>query len=149
MIFDNLNYATKYSFLSENFKKAFDFLSTTDLSKLEVGKGEIDGREVHYSVTEYLTKDVPAFFEAHDNYADIQVIISGNERIDYFYRPEGVVTVEYNPEKDILRLDSENYSKLKIKAGEFAVFLPHDAHRPNLSDETQQNVKKIVIKVKV
>ena len=149
MIFDNLKHVDNYSFLSENFKKAFDFLKNTDLSKLEVGKGEIFGREVHYSVTEYLTKDEPAFFEAHDNYADIQVIISGNERIDYFYRPEGEITVEYNPEKDILRLDCKNYSALKIKEGEFAVFLPHDAHRPNLSDEKQESVKKIVVKVKI
>ncbi len=149
MIFDNLNYASKYNFLSENFKKAFDFLKNTDLTKLEVGKGEIFGREVHYSVSEYQTKDVPGFFEAHDVYADIQVIILGNERIDYFYRPEGNVTVEYNPEKDVLKLDSDNYSKLKIKSNEFAVFFPHDAHRPNLTDDKTQQIKKIVIKVKI
>ncbi len=149
MIFDNLSYVEKYYSLSENFKKAFEFLKNTDLTKLEVGKGEIDGRNVHYSVSEYLTKNEPQFFEAHDNYADIQVIISGNERIDYFYRPEGVVTVEYNPEKDILRLTADNFTELKIKAGEFAVFLPHDAHRPNLTDNVQSNVKKVVVKVRV
>ncbi len=149
MILDNLKQTKSYEFLGENFKKAFDFLNNTDLSKLEVGKGEIDAKNVYYSVSEYQTKDVPAFFEAHDVYADIQVIISGNERIDYFYRPEGNVTVEYNAEKDILRLDSENYSKLKIKAGEFAIFFPHDAHRPNLTDDVNQNIKKIVVKVKM
>lgn len=149
MIFDNIKNAKLYYGLGENFAKGFEFLKNADLSKMPVGKTEIDGKNVYVSISEYNTKDVAGDFEAHDNYADIQFIISGFERIDYAERKDCALTVLYNSEKDILKLSCDNFTPISIKAGEFAVFFPEDAHRPNITDKINSFNKKAVIKVKV
>ena len=148
MVLDSLKNAKLYACLGERFEQAFEFLAKTDLSALEVGKTELDGKKLYIAVSEYETKDVLPDFEAHDNYADIQVIVSGNERIDWCERADCFETVAYNPEKDIVRINTEKaFTELKIKAGQFAIFYPEDAHRPNLSDGAKTSVKKVVVKV--
>lgn len=149
MIFDNLKNACIYYGLGENFKKGFEFLKTADLTSLPVGKYEIDGKNVYLSVSEYNTKDQPTDFEAHDLYADIQYIISGKERIDYAERQDCLPSVPYNAEKDIVKISADSFTPVRIKAGEFAVFFPEDAHRPNVTDGENSFNKKAVVKVKI
>ena len=148
MVLDSLKNAKLYACLGERFEKAFDFLLNTDLNALPVGKTELDGKKLYVAVSEYETKDVLPDFEAHDDYADIQVIISGNERIDWCERRDCYETVAYNPEKDVVRNNTDKtFTELKIKEGQFAIFFPEDAHRPNLSDGEKKSVKKAVVKV--
>lgn len=147
MVLDNLKNAKLYYGLGERFIKAFEYIENNDLSALPVGKTEIDGKDLYVAVSEYETKDTPPTFEAHDRYADIQVIISGNERIDWCERKDTTVAIEYNSEKDIVRLDADAFTKIRIGANQFAIFFPLDAHRPNLTDEAKSTVKKAVFKV--
>ena len=46
MILDKLENADLYSVMSKNLKKGFEYLKNTDFSSLEVGRYEIDGKEV-------------------------------------------------------------------------------------------------------
>ena len=46
MLTTTLDLAEKYDYLSEKFKKAYDFLKTQDLNTLPVGTIEIDGRDI-------------------------------------------------------------------------------------------------------
>ena len=149
MILDNINNIKLYN-LADNFKTALDFIIKTDLNSLPVGKMEVDGKNVYVAVSEYLTKLEEGDFEAHDNYADIQIILSGNERMDWCERKDCVNTTEYNAEKDVVKMNTTfSYTKLKVKAGQFAIFFPEDAHRPNMSIGGQEQIKKAVIKVKI
>ena len=149
MIFDKLENAELYSRISENLKKGFDFLKNTNLAALEIGKYEIDGKNVFAIVSEYDSKaHQDCRLEAHRVYADIQYIVSGREAIGFASLNGQTVTVEYLPEKDIVFFSGET-TQLIVEAGMFAVFYPQDVHRPCMQIDGSEKVKKVVVKVKI
>jgi len=100
----------------------------------------------------YMTKPVAeAAFEAHRIYADIQVILGGEETLLWTPLEDvGAVTEPYVAEKDIAFYASPKRSTaLHLRAGEFAMFFPTDAHAPGLQTSGPVAVRKVVIKVKV
>jgi YhcH/YjgK/YiaL family protein len=149
MILDKLENADIYSGISENLKKGFDFLKNTDLSKIEIGRYEMDGKNVFALVSEYDTKKPEdCRLEAHQIYADIQYIVSGKEAIGFATLNGQIVTAEYNPEKDIAFFSGETIP-LVLNAGMFAVFFPQDTHRPCMQVDGPEKVKKVVMKVRL
>lgn len=149
MILDKLENAELFSCISENLKKGFDFLKNTNLSALEVGKYEIDGKNVFALVSEYDSKaHQDCRLEAHRVYADIQYIVSGREAIGFASLNGQTVTAEYLPEKDIVFFLGET-TQLIVEAGMFAVFYPQDVHRPCMQIDGPEKVKKVVVKVKI
>ena len=149
MILDKLENAVFYSCISENLKKGFEYLKNTDFSAVEVGRYEIDGKNVFALVSEYDSKKPEdCRLEAHQIYADIQYIVSGKEAIGFATLNAQTITSEYNPDKDIVFFSGETTS-LILEAGMFAVFYPQDVHRPCLQIDGPEKVKKVVIKVKI
>jgi YhcH/YjgK/YiaL family protein len=86
--------------------------------------------------------------EAHQVYTDIQYLISGSELIGHELRNNQPVINEYNPDKDIAFFEG-NGMPLLLKPGLFAVFFPHDLHRPCMKIEQSEPIKKVVIKLKL
>jgi YhcH/YjgK/YiaL family protein len=147
MIIDQLSNASIYSCISENFRKGFDYLRNTDLTALQPGKYEIDGKNVYVIVSEYESKDpVDCRLEAHRIYADIQYLILGNEAIGYANKADQLVTADYNSEKDIEFFSGET-TPMSLSSGMFAVFFPQDLHQPCRRITNAEMVKKAVIKV--
>jgi len=147
MIADQLAKANMYARLGDRFAVALKYLQTNDWAKLEVGKYEIEGSDVFAIVSEYQSKKLEdAKWEAHNKYADIQFIISGEEKMGY--APLSTMTEKdsYNPEKDIVFLDGSG-DYITAKPGMFIIFFPHDAHRPSVAVGASLAVKKVVIKV--
>lgn len=149
MILDKLENAAQYAAISENLKMGFEFLKNNDLSAIEVGRYEIDGKNVFALVSEYDSKKPEdCRLEAHQVYADIQYIVSGQEAIGFAPLDGQTITSEYNPEKDIVFFSGET-TPLIFKAGMFGVFFPQDAHRPCMQINGPEKVKKVVVKVKL
>lgn len=149
MILDKLENADLYAGITENLKKGFDFLKNTNLSALENGKYEIEGKNVFALVSEYDSKaHQDCRLEAHQAYADIQYIVSGREAIGFAPLNGQTVTAEYLPEKDIVFFSGET-TQLIVEAGMFAVFFPQDVHRPCMQIDGPEKVKKVVMKVKL
>jgi len=150
MISDSIKNIDLYKGLSERLDKAFDYIKTCDFSKLNPGKYEIDGKNIYYSISTYETKPLSeGKWEAHKNYIDIQYIIDGEECMGFAQTEEMNITVDYNEEKDIF-FGTCDGSFVKVKKGEFVVFMPQDAHMPNLmSDNKQSKVTKAVFKILV
>lgn len=147
MIFDKLINAYAYKALGPRFKAAFEFFESGDVHHLAPGRHELDGDRLFVNVEAYETRTVDmGKWEAHRRYADIQLILSGRERMDY--APIDAVTevVAYDPEKDAAFFEGEGMP-LIVEAGMFALFLPHDVHRPNLAPDTPAPVRKAVAKV--
>src|SRR5688572_17410725 len=122
MVLDTLENADKYVSLHRNFAKAFKFIRSVDLETIEVGKYEIDGKDVHAAV---MVKDggpaETAKFEAHRNYIDIQVCPTGTEELGW--KPLSKCTSpkdEYNLEKDVTFYNDQPDSYFKMSAGQFA-----------------------------
>lgn len=151
MIFDHKSNLSSYRGLSKNFATAIDFLMNTDLESLPLGPVEIDGKEVYANVLEYET--VPwheTTYEAHENYTDIQYIISGSEAMTYAEKSTLIVKEEYNAEKDIAFYTNDIRGiDFPTNAGWYCIFMPQDAHKPKPMNGVPVHVKKVVVKVKM
>ncbi len=151
MIFDELKNIAQYKNLDERLKLGFDFLLNNDLENLECKKHIIKGDEVYANVQELKTKNLEdKKWEAHRKYIDIQYVIKGKEKIGCgFLRDFSKTTVPYNDEKDVVFLDGENYSYINLKAGDFVVLYPNDVHAPMLKVEENEDIKKVIVKIKL
>ena len=148
MIIDSLKNADRYISLHPRFAKAFEYIKAQDLKGMEVGKFAIDGENLHASVS---NKDgvsaVDAKFEAHNNYIDIQVCISGKETMGWKPRQECVdEKTEYNTEKDVIFYNDKPDTFFGLNEGQFAIFYPEDVHAPMIGVGP---IKKLVIKIKL
>ena len=120
---------------------------------LEIGAYPIDGR-VRAVVNRYKSSEyAEGKFENHRDYIDVQYIVSGRERIAVAPTESCKLVKEYDPAADYEMYALEKDAAptvLDLKAGDFAVLYPGEAHYPGLSagGETS-DVQKIVFKVKV
>jgi YhcH/YjgK/YiaL family protein len=147
MIIDQLKNINLYQNLSPNFAQAIKFLEETDLNSLPIGRHKINGDKIFANIDEYETKEIEKVeWEAHKKYIDIQILLTGEEKIGYTHPELIQITKEYNEEKDIMFFKGAG-EYLTLKPGHFVVFFPHDAHRPGLISNNMIEVKKIVVKV--
>lgn len=146
---DKKEFAIQYHRNKERWDTAFAFLMNENLSDLEVGNHELDGKDVFVKVTEYNSKNPEdVFYESHKNYTDIQFVVSGME---YIGRADLSTTTEktpYDEEKDIQFYHVSNSQNLVAKPDTFFIFFQRDAHCPGIKVENNAPVKKMVIKVK-
>jgi len=151
MILDILEDKKTYLGLDSKFQKAFKFLQESDLEHLQIGKYEIEGEDIYAMVQAYTTKPIEeGKWEAHRKYIDIQYIVKGAELVGWATLDGLEVSQEYNSEKDVLFLKkSENWSALKLRAKHYAIFFPEDAHMPGVCEGSPDDVKKVVVKIKI
>lgn len=152
MIFDNIKNCNLYYGVNEKFGKAFDFIKKAVSENYEVGKYEIDGKEIYAMVQNYDSKlKENARFEGHNNYIDIQYIVDGCELMGCVDISKATSKEEYNQEKDVKKYDSNDIASWCVtEKDEFCIFYPHDIHCPSVAlDNTPSNIKKIVVKVRV
>ena len=145
---DAVKFATQYQLNQAAWDKAFLFLKSTDLKSLTNGRHTIDSTNVYAIVSEAPTKDYDkTAFESHENYIDLQYVISGEEAMAKV--PVNTVTVNrpYNPAADIAYYIGDG-ERFLVPAGSFTLFFPGEAHRPNITPGGNGVVKKIVIKIK-
>ena len=144
-------FAILYFKNKERWAKAFKFLKSNDLTKLELKRYDIDGDNLFATVSEYQSKnEESAKFEAHRKYIDIQYVISGKEIMNL--APISTlkeVLTPYDAVKDIEFITVSKVVNYKASPSNFFIFFPDDAHRPGLKDGLNSPVRKIVIKVKV
>ena len=149
MILGKIKDLEKYVYTLKNGKELLDFVKNTDFSTLPYGVTEIKGKDLFVNFMTYKTSDDIGVFEAHRDYIDLQLIVKGEERIDYADLSDATTTIEYNPNKDAEFLSAEKFSSLYLKDGYFAIFFPEDAHRPSLTYKEKTDVIKAVFKIKV
>lgn len=147
---DQREFAIQYNLNPQRWEKAFQFLSEQDLSKLELGRHELEGPDLFVNVDEYISRnEEDVLFEAHKKYADIQVLVSGEEKIGVLPLESTTLAVPYNEEKDIafFSADADNYRV--ATPGRFFMFFPDDAHRPTVKTTENSQVRKVVVKVRI
>jgi YhcH/YjgK/YiaL family protein len=150
MIIDLLSNAHLYYNQGPLFRKAFEYLAQTDLSKVEKGKYELDGQDLFAIVNEYDTISPDnEQMESHKKYIDIQYIVSGAERIGHDLLQGQTPSKAYDEEKDFMLFGEKPTFFSVLQQGMFAVFFPHDLHMPNIKVDAPSFVKKVVIKVAV
>jgi YhcH/YjgK/YiaL family protein len=149
MIIDKLSNAHLYSNLGERINKAFNYLKTTDFSKSELGRYDIDGDNIFALVNEYNTKEeTEGKLEAHKNYLDVQFVANSKELMGYVPLKNQKVITPYNEQNDIIFYEGDKSFTL-VEEGMFAIFFPTDVHMPGIKVENSEYVKKVVVKVRV
>ncbi|SHF84414.1 YhcH/YjgK/YiaL family protein [Mariniphaga anaerophila] len=143
-------FALQYSKHPQRWAKAFSFLNNEDLAALSPGRYELEGSDLFVNVDEYVTKnEEDTRFEAHRQYADIQYLVFGEEKI-------GVVPLEntfevdpYDKDRDIAFFKAEQNNYRNADSIRFFVFFPDDAHRPCFKASKNSKVRKVVVKVRI
>lgn len=156
MIADSIRNKNQYAGISPRLARALDYVAGLKAEGFAEQTVELDGRQVYAMYQTYVTESgKDRQYEAHRRYIDVQYILEGEEVI----RAADLATMarmsDYDGEKDIqwflpeAGADSSAVSTIHLKAGQFAIFFPQDAHMPKLAGSTPGPVKKIVVKVNV
>lgn len=148
MVIDKLENLEKYASLNPLFAQAIEFLTSRDLNALEVGKYELQGKDLWVNVAQTNPKTrEQAKLETHRDYIDIQIPLSGVEEMGYTPAVDcQPADAPYNDVKDITFFEGLAESYIPVKPGMFAIFFPQDGHAPGV---TPDGVKKVIVKVKI
>ncbi|MDH2996993.1 hypothetical protein A1D22_04745 [Pasteurellaceae bacterium LFhippo2] len=126
-------------------------LKALDLVALPLGWQDLEDG-IRMNVMEFETSPVEGKkAELHRKFIDIQLLISGEEMIEYsLSQPNLALYDEYREDDDYqLTPTLENKNQLFLKPNMFAIFLPNEPHTPgNLVTESKL-LKKLVVKVPV
>lgn len=151
MIFGELkNFAQEKMAVAPALQQGLQYLKTTDLVNLPLGRHEIDGDNMFALVSEYETEPMENKLpEAHGKYIDIQCISLGEEVIGCsFLTDRCQIERDELREKDIIFYKQvEQETNILLTPGRYAILFPQDVHRPGCTNKTAHQVKKIVIKI--
>ena len=150
MIYDTLENFGKYFHSTSALFHALSFAVEFSCTKPD-GRYEIDSENVYALVSSYETGPASQKgFEIHRKYADVQVVLQGEERVDVSLASELKAQSEYREVEDKILLESPgDTASLVMRPGYFAVIYPYEAHRPNCDVHGKQRVRKMVIKVRM
>ncbi len=152
MIYDKIENLSLWAERIPSLRRAL--LESRKLTEKEfsLGKTVIDGEDLYASSSAYSTEPREARrFENHRHYADVQMLIEGEEYIDVCFPASALPEHPYSEEGDIEFLSlNEKYTTVTLKAGEFLLLLPGEWHRPCVSAEKEPTeCRKIVAKIKM
>lgn len=149
MILDNLSDSAHYENSHPLFAAAFAHLrALAARANLPAGRIELDGERIYAMVAHGAGKARDAArTETHRRYIDIQYTLSGSDLIGWMPASECRHSTGYDDAKDVEFYTDRPEVWFGVKAGQFAIFLPHDAHAPMANEG--QPISKIVLKVAV
>lgn len=155
MLFGDLTRSDFKRGLPKVIAETCDYLNTLDLAALETGRHDIiDG--IFMNVMEVESEPAEARkSEIHRKYLDIQVLISGEEKMEFGVTSPNLADYDpYNEESDyqltLAGKDIELKSSVVLRPKMFAVFLPYEPHKPCCNvGEKSVAIKKLVVKIPV
>ena len=118
---------------------------------IECKRYEISATD-YVNVETYTTKSHDnCFFESHKNYADIQILLSGIERLDYTEIDNLAIKTSYDESRDIAFYENtvKETCNVTLDGSNFVFIFPNEAHRPQMNFDSSIEVKKAVVKVKM
>ncbi len=142
----------RYKGISKNIDTAINFIETHDLLALPKGKTVVDGDNVYINRDTYVARPLEeCFFENHEKYMDMQIVMKGKEVIGYTHisNPDLKVTTPYNPDKDVTKYNYDPKGAVFFTLEEgFALVYTEDVHLAKCKAD-DEIVEKAVIKIKI
>lgn len=151
MLFGDLTRPDFADFLPPLLAKCCHKLNTLELEALPLGQ-QVLMDDISMNVMEFTTAEAETKqAELHRKFIDIQVLISGEEAIEYSVAmPNLAHYTDYNEQDDYqLTPDLEQKNRLVLRPKMFAIFLPNEPHKPGVSVNGDKVLKKLVVKVPV
>ena len=146
MIYDTLENAGIYSGVDTRIAKGLEILRNTDFAVLADGHYEIDD-DVYYNIMSY-DEGTAGVLEAHDKYADIQMVFEGEEYMGIAKR-DGLTEKEFKPENDIHFYSDTDKDVVVLGGDRFMVIFPQDAHAPGMAKYENMHIRRVCMKVKL
>lgn len=147
MIVDKIENYQRY-FKGEIFHEIFSKLKEISI---ETPNGEyFRTKDYYFKVMSYETKLSSSIVESHRKEVDIQLLLSGNERIGVFSSENVTIKEDYNDKIDCVfyNVNGEPHSVVDLNKGLMAVFFSDDIHNPQLAVKSKvESLKKVVIKI--
>ena len=145
MITDHISHFSRYSGLNLNFETAAKYFEAHDPFRLADGRTEVDGDNVfiHTSVN-HLERESMAW-EAHEKYADVQLILEGEERFGWSDEAE---MDPLDASRDFRTCRAEAKMDFTLTAGQFVIFMPGEPHAPGNPAGQPGDCRKAVVKVR-
>ena len=148
MIYAKKKDLNRYMGLSREMDTAIRYLQTADLRSLQKGRNEIDGDNVFVNRFDYQTMPQEnAIWEGHIRYADIHVLLSGNEKIGVSNVNMLTETVR-KPDEDFVGFEGAVQSWCPMTTEDILTVFPEDIHMVKVMDGESTLVEKACFKVK-
>ncbi|MEX3018017.1 N-acetylneuraminate anomerase [Kluyvera sp. STS39-E] len=114
------------------------------------GRYELRGDDIFMNVMAFSTQPAESKkAELHQRYIDIQLLLTGMERIAFGVKDSARQCEEWHVEDDYqLCREMINEQSVTLTAGMFAVFMPGEPHKPGCIVDDTQDIKKVVVKVR-
>ncbi len=87
-------------------------------------------------------------FEVHRKYLDVQIIVAGQEYVEYADIKDLDVKVPFDEEKDLALMKGVG-SRMLITPGVFYLLYPEDGHKPCCHFDTPTHYKKVLAKIAI
>ena len=121
-----------------------EFFATLGTERVDIVPGEVWCTKFTYDTI----PDEESFFEAHEKFLDIHMMLCGSERVE-ISAPADLEQFRSEPENDFFAYRGEGRHKLVLAPGDFLVVWPEDAHKIKMMIDTPQTVTKAVFKIKI
>ncbi|AHG77692.1 N-acetylneuraminate anomerase [Mannheimia varigena] len=131
------------------FSRLCQKLKTLDLANLELGWQELE-EGIRMNVMSFETSTAEGKkAEMHRKFVDIQLLIEGEEMIEYgLSQPDLSKYDEYRDEDDYQLTDAiDDKNEVVLKPNMFAIFFPYEPHKPGNAVNGNKTLKKLVVKV--
>lgn len=150
MIFSSLTAVPGPAAYPGAIQEVLGWIAGHDVAHMEAGTYEIQGQDLYVMIQDFSTRPVQDCSpERHNDYLDIQYVVSGVERMGYAPYT-GAEAVLSDPEgKDITfyqDLERENF--VDVGPGAYCIFFSNDIHRPGCAAGLPGPVRKVVVKMK-
>ncbi|MBE6795565.1 MAG: DUF386 domain-containing protein [Ruminococcaceae bacterium] len=150
MIYDKVENMGLYFSKLPGFEKVEEQYNAFCKAPFAEGRIDIDGDNMWCNVATYtVNPDNPLKYEAHKEYADVQVMFHGAENFGWANTRECTVTEDFKEGCDIAFMDAPNGQFFELRKGYFAVFFPEDAHAPCRKNSASETAHKLVFKVRL
>lgn len=114
------------------------------------GRYALQGDNIFMNVMQFATQSPEQKkAELHQQYIDIQVLLSGEERILFGLSDSARQCEEMHVEDDYqLCSQIADEQAIVLKPGRFVIFMPREPHKPGCMVQAPMDIKKVVIKVR-
>ena len=149
MIYTKRKYLERYLGISKSLDTAIRHLQSADLSRLHMGRNEIDGDRAFVNRFDYQTIPLEqAVWEGHARYGDIHVLLSGREKIGVANADALKMTVQ-KPDEDFIGYEGDAEVWFPMTTEHILIVYPEDAHMVKVMNGDSSLVEKACYKFKV
>ncbi|MEG0277528.1 MAG: YhcH/YjgK/YiaL family protein [Coprobacillus sp.] len=148
MIITKKEHLSHYLGIHKNLDTAIEYILNNDLTTIPTGSTPIDNKMVYVNHFSYSTAPIgEGFIEAHRDYLDIHITLTGEEYIGYLDMKDVQELQPYNEEDDFYKVTGRIETFAYMMPGNIIMTWPEDAHQPKIQVSDSEHVDKLVFKV--